>query len=315
MYLEVRAVEGKKKYYLAHSYRESGKVKKIRAYLGSNLSKKDLAVKRVVVEKELRERVRLLKFIRDPFHTVLSLQELGELRVLADVKRAIQVKHLSEKDWLKFTEAFAFDTNAIEGSTVTAREAKSILERDEWPADRAKWEVAETYGVAEAIDYLRETKEHVSLQLMAKLHEIVFKNSKGFAGKFRRKGVEVAVVDSLGRVIHRGAPSTRVKSLLGELVKWYDGNKKKYPPLVLAAVVHNQFENVHPFQDGNGRVGRLLLNNVLLKHGLPPVNIELKHRREYYASLQEYEHRQNLRPTIELLLKEYRALEKTFKKR
>ena len=75
-------------------------------------------------------------------------------------------------------------------------------------------------------------------------------------------------------VVHRGAPSASVKRLLVELAEWYDENKKKLPPLVLAAVVHNQFENIHPFQDGNGRVGRLLLNNILLKHGMPPVNIE-----------------------------------------
>ena len=76
----------------------------------------------------------------------------------------------------------------------------------------------------------------------------------------------------------------------------------------MAAVVHNQFENVHPFQDGNGRVGRLILNNILLKHGMPPVNIELKNRQEYYSALQAYEKEGNLRPTIELILKEYKKL-------
>ncbi len=57
----------------------------------------------------------------------------------------------------------------------------------------------------------------------------------------------------------------------------------------LAAVVHNQFEMIHPFQDGNGRVGRILLNNILLKNGLPPLNIELRNRREYYSALQAHE--------------------------
>jgi Fic family protein len=91
-------------------------------------------------------------------------------------------------------------------------------------------------------------------------------------------------------------------------VKWYDANRYKYPPLLLAAVIHNQFENIHPFQDGNGRVGRLLLNNILLKHSLPPVDIEFRNRAEYYRSLQVYEKDGNIRPTIELLLKEYRRL-------
>ncbi|MFH1835681.1 MAG: hypothetical protein ABH851_05795 [Methanobacteriota archaeon] len=60
-------------------------------------------------------------------------------------------------------------------------------------------------------------------------------------------------------------------------------------------------------------VGRLLLNNILLKHDMPPVNIELKNRRRYYDSLQAYEKKGDLRPTIELILKEYKKLNKTLK--
>ena len=85
--------------------------------------------------------------------------------------------------------------------------------------------------------------------------------------------------------------------------------------MVLAAVVHNQFENIHPFQDGNGRVGRLLLNNILLKHDLPPLNIELRNRSQYYAALQVYVKDHNIRPTLELMLKEYRALKKMLRRR
>jgi Fic family protein len=99
-----------------------------------------------------------------------------------------------------------------------------------------------------------------------------------------------------------------------ELVEWYDKFKTKYPPLVLAAVVHNQFENIHPFADGNGRVGRILLNNILIKHGLPPINIDFSRRQQYYAALQEYEKHQNIKPTIELLLSEYKTLKKRFSK-
>jgi len=98
--------------------------------------------------------------------------------------------------------------------------------------------------------------------------------------------------------------------LLNELVKWYNKHKNKYPALVLAAVVHNQFENIHPFRDGNGRVGRILLNNILIKHNLPPINIDFKKRLEYYATLQSYQKEHNLKPTIELFLNEYKELKK-----
>ena len=80
--------------------------------------------------------------------------------------------------------------------------------------------------------------------------------------------------------------------------------------MVLGAVVHNQFENIHPFADGNGRVGRILLNNILIKHRLPPVNINFKNRLEYYLTLQEYDQNKDVKPTIELYLKEYKFLKK-----
>jgi Fic family protein len=141
---------------------------------------------------------------------------------------------------------------------------------------------------------------------MLEIHRIVFSNSKDFAGRFREPGVEVVVADSRGNILHRGAPQRSIGKLLGELIGWYGKNRKKYHPVVLAAVVHNQFESIHPFQDGNGRVGRILMNNVLIKHGLPPVNIEFEKRSEYYSCLRAYENDGNLRPTIEFILKEYR---------
>jgi Fic family protein len=63
---------------------------------------------------------------------------------------------------------------------------------------------------------------------------------------------------------------------------------------------------IHPFQDGNGRIGRLLLINILIKHQLPPINIELKNRKEYYSALKIYEENGDIRPMIELMLKEYK---------
>ena len=81
----------------------------------------------------------------------------------------------------------------------------------------------------------------------------------------------------------------------------------------MAAVVHNQFENIHPFRDGNGRVGRVLLNNILIKNGLPPINIDFKNRAEYYSSLQSYQKKHDLRPTINLFVKEYKSLKNVFR--
>lgn len=308
MHIEVRELKGITHYYLAHSYRKLGKTSKVRVYLGHDLSKSELKKRSKAARVRVNERLVALEGIADPYRTVLSSQEAAGLKMLKPAGR-IKLSHLSDEDWLKFTENFTYDTNAIEGSSIDQKEARDIIEKNEWP-DKPKHEISETQGVADAVKYIRKTTEHLSIGLILDLHRLVFKNSKEYAGHFRKSGEEVAVMNSSHEIIHRGAPSHNVTLLLKNLIKWYNDYKGEYPPLVLAAVVHNQFENIHPFRDGNGRVGRLLLVNILLKHNLPPVNIELKNRVQYYNALQEYELRGNIRPTIELILKEYKKLKR-----
>ena len=311
MHLEVRAVKGRKRYYLAHSYRLGSKIRKVRVYLGTDLSKEEQDAKAEAAEARIKETLKGILEIKSPYFTILSKNELKQLKEL-NFSVPIKLQHLSEKEWLKFTEAFTYDTNAIEGSTVERAEVNGILEKDQWP-DKSKEEIWETRGVADAIKYLRSTRETLSLGLIKELHRRVFKNSKGFAGKLRKPGEEVVVIDRAGNVIHRGAPQRKVLYLLLELIKWYKDNSNVFHPVVLAAIVHNQFETIHPFRDGNGRVGRLLLLNILIKHGLPPLNIELKKRTEYYSVLQVYQETGNIRPTLGFFLKEYKRLKKSIR--
>src|SRR3989344_4436448 len=311
MYLEKRKAKGKMRYYLSHSFREGGKVHKIRKYLGEELAQGVLKDRQEKAERLILEEISKYRIIKDPLHTQLSDEEIEFIKNLQS-KADFKVSHLSENQWAVFSELFTYNTNAIEGSELNSKEVKEILDEGKWP-DKSKADIAEAYGVNEALVFIRETKETFSIEIVKEIHKIIFKNSKPFAGQLRKSGEEVVIRNSLGQTLHEGAPQTIVVSLLKELVEWYVEHKDKYPALVLAAVVHNQFENIHPFRDGNGRVGRLLLNYILLKHGLPPVNITLKNRREYYLTLQAYDKEHNLRPTIELILKEYKGLKKDLK--
>lgn len=311
MYIEKRNFKGKTKYYLAHSFREGDKINKIRKLLGIDLTKEILEERKIKIEKLILEEIEKYRVIKDPIQTELTKEEIEFVERL-EKESNLRVVHLSEQDWETFSKLFTYNTNAIEGSELNRKEVKEILDKDVWPKEKTKEDVAETYGVDNAIKYIRQTKDHLSLVLIKELHRIVFKNSKGFAGEFRKPGEEVVVMGKNG-IVHEGAPQSRVISLLNELIKWYENNQSKYPALILAAVVHNQFENIHPFRDGNGRVGRLLLNNILIKNGLPPVNIGLNHRIEYYQTLQEYEKNKNIKPTIEFLIKEYKETKKEMK--
>jgi len=312
MHVEKRKIGKRTKYFLAHSYREGSRVHKFRKYLGQDLKEPSLEERKVLAEKLILEEIYKYNIIKDPLRIELTAEEIEGVKRL-ESKIPLKIQHLSEANWAEFSKVFTYNTNAIEGSRLNEKEVKNLLENDVWPK-KTKEDIAEAFGVNEAISYIRATKEHISLELIKKIHKIVFKNSKPFAGRLRKKGEEVVVLDSTGNVVHEGAPQGRITHLLRELVEWYNQNKTRYPALVLGAVIHNQFENIHPFSDGNGRVGRILLNNILIKHNLPPINIDFKNRIEYYDSLQAYEKYHDLKPTLKLYIKEYNALEAYGKK-
>ncbi len=308
MHIEKRKFGKVIKYFLSHSYREGDKVHKFRKYLGQDLNSRILEERKIIAEKLILEELHKYSIINNPLQIDLPKEEIDEIKKLeAQIPR--KISHLSEKDWKEFSKLFTYNTNAIEGSKLNQAEVKDLLGKDKWP-DKSKEDIAEAFGVDQAISFIRRTKEHISLDLIKDIHKIVFKNSKHFAGKFRKKGEEVVVIDNRGNIVHEGAPQARIIHLLKKLMDWYHKNKGKYPGIVLAAVVHNQFENIHPFADGNGRVGRILLNNILIKHNLSPINIDFKNRIEYYGSLQSYEKNHDLKPTLKLYLKEYSDLKK-----
>lgn len=302
MYVEKRKSGKNIKYYLVHSYREKDKVEKIRKYLGTNLSKKELEKKKEIVEKiilELLEEINTKVFFFSL--TKKQIEKLNEYK--------IKVVHLSEKEWANFTEDFVFNTNAIEGSTISEEEVSEILHKKK--AENA--EEIETKGVAKGLEYIRKTKEDLSLDLLLKLHKFCFDGSKDFAGKFRK--VNVVVKNSAGQVLHSGVLKEELRDYLNDFIEWYKENKNKFKPLVLAAIIHNQFEYIHPFQDGNGRVGRLLLNFILLKNNYPLINIMLEDRAEYYKTLQEYSKKDNLKSTLNFLIKQYKKTIKEVSKK
>ena len=294
MFIEIRKKGKSKKYYLIHTYREKGKVKRISQYLGSNLNEEKLQELKKVAGQHILEEIKE----RSILEFELTKKEIEEYK---KYEVDIKVKHLQTLNWKRFTEDFTYNTNAIEGSTVALSEVKELLSGEEEPQDA---DDVETLNVATAVEHIKKSKEKITVDFINHLHLICFKGTKKFAGELRN--VNVVIRDGQGNIVHQGAPINKVKGLIEELCKWYDKHKKKYPPLLLAVVMHNQFEKIHPFQDGNGRVGRLLLNYVLLQHKYPPINIRLRDRGRYYKCLQEFDHKNDIKSTLKFLISQYK---------
>lgn len=295
MYVEKRRIGKTTKYYLVYSYREKDKVQKIRKYLGSNLNKEGLEGAKQKAKEHITQLLQELN--TDVFLFSLTKKQIAELNRY-DAK--IKIFHLDQRQWQRFTEDFVYNTNAIEGSTIQRDEVPAILHKRK----TSDAEELETKGVAEAVAYIKKTREDLSIELIKKLHKICFQGSKNFAGKLR--DVEVVIRDSRGNILHQGVLVPYLNQALKDMISWYQKNKNKFKPLILAAIIHNQFEYIHPFQDGNGRVGRLLINFMLLRNKYPPINIKLEDRAQYYLTLQQYQNYHNVKPTIEFLVSQYK---------
>ena len=291
MFIEKRKQGKKTKYYLIHTYRAGDDIKRISRYLGSDLKGNRLERLKERAEQLIREQI----MERCILEGELSREEIS---FYSRFDRKIKITHF--QDWKRFTEEFTYNTNAIEGSTVRKDEVKRLIGREEEPKGADE---LESINVAKAVDFIRKTKDNMSVGLILRLHKICFSGTKQFAGRLRN--VEVVIKDRQGNIVHSGAPSKEVRGLLERLCGWYVGHKRKYPSLLLAAAVHNQFEMIHPFQDGNGRVGRLLLNYILLKHGYPPVNIRFADRRRYYSCMKIFDRKGDIKPMIRFMIAQF----------
>ncbi len=177
-----------------------------------------------------------------------------------------------------------YNSNAIENSTLTLEDTEDILIRDQIRSDHEIREIYEAKNLARAMEYLMDNPEpQISVQLILKLHHILLSNIRDeIAGRFR-SGKEWVRVGT-----HIGANPEFVNSLMYDLVENYNHHQEQHF-LEKIAYFHAEFENIHPFGDGNGRIGRLLTNEQLDLLELPPIIIPNKSKfDEYYPALDEY---------------------------
>src|SRR2546421_5505055 len=171
--------------------------------------------------------------------------------------------------WKRAGALNTWGTNAIEGNTLSRREVERILLEQRSVPDRPLHDVLETVQHAKAFEELLSRKgKPIRLPMILELHEAVFHGIKDDAGQWRRVNVRIAGT--------RHVPP-RMEGVVPMMSEWIEGYGKKDmlgdDVFSLAAEMHFGFESIHPFSDGNGRVGRLLLNLHFLKHNWPPVHI------------------------------------------
>jgi len=288
-YTEIKERNGRKYFYRVKSVRKGKKVNKKRVYIGSNLNKKELFKREKDADKELM--------------LLSSLLTEEDLKILKKVQKEYlsQPKGNLENRYETFCSLFTHDSTNIEGNTFTLQETSQLLFENITPRKFLR-EINEIINHREAFDYILKTKEDISRNLILKLHGLVVKNTlkpelEEQVGKYRKIQVYI-----------RGAKwippkASNVPKYMATLISWHSKNKKKLHPLILAAYFHSVFESIHPFIDGNGRVGRLLINFILHKNKYPMINIPNKRKYKYYDVLKISQMKGDLVPFIDFLIR------------
>jgi Fic family protein len=283
----VRAVDrGTNRYfYLVQTYRWDGVVRRREKYLGSVLPR-DLDRQRAALEREVWQATWFTAFqaIHDAYQS--------RLRELSDA--------IIEKERGQFVIEFTYDTNRIEGSTLTYQETADLLEHGISPRSKPMHDIRETQLHASLMTKLLDHPEPLDLPHLLAWHKAVFRETKPeHAGRIRDVRVRI------GGSRHLPPSPLEVRPMLIELLRWAQRRSAELDPVERAAEFHFRFESIHPFVDGNGRIGRIAMNMLLYGSGYPMLNIQYGKRRGYYHALERSSVTSNRLPFVLWFFRRY----------
>lgn len=183
----------------------------------------------------------------------------------------------------QLTVEWIYNSNAIEGSTLTLRETQLVLETGLTIGGKSLREHLEVINHQEAIQYVEAlaiSMEPLTPFHVRQIHQLVLTRiDDDNAGQYRTLPVRIA------GAAHQPPEAWQVPELMDGWHEWLQTEAPKLHPIEQAALTQHRLVNIHPFLDGNGRTARLVMNLVLLRHGYPPTIILRVNRRQYYRVL------------------------------
>jgi Fic family protein len=296
VYIYKKIIAGRPYYYLRASERKGKKIIiKDLAYLGNSLEE----VRKVLESKKYKDKIKkTYRTIHNFLESNHWLEKALDLKLKKDEFLGVKLEEIeacklhynnifrkldetTKKEILKnFIIEYAYNTTSIEGNTINLEQARNLLIEGLTPENKTLREIYDLQNTEKVFFELNELNEELSHDFIIKVHDSLMENID--ARKGYRK-MDVRVIKSN----FDATPAIYVKTDMDLLLKWYTENKNKLHPLVLAIIFHHKFEKIHPFADGNGRTGRMILNYVLTKNNYPPLIIQKKTREDYLKVLRK----------------------------
>jgi len=202
-----------------------------------------------------------------------------------------------EKIKEQFEIEMTYNSNAIEGNSLTMKETFLVINEGITIKGKPLKDHLEAKNHKEALDYLydlvlKDKKNTFSESLIRSFNQLVIQDiDKEWSGKYRNSEVMITGSD------YRPPKAIKVPGLVQDLVSWVGRNKKKLHPIELAAILHYKLVAIHPFFDGNGRTARLLMNVILMEQEYPLAIVLKNDRKKYYNVLSKAD-KGNLKPFV-----------------
>ena len=265
MIIEEVKKQKKTYFYLKHNVKKNNQVKTFSKYLGNKIPKNIEEIKENFYREINRELFEKLDIIKKNFQKNWS-------KIPSSVK---------EEELKKISINFTYNTNSIEGSKITLIETKRLIEENLTPSNKDIKDSIETKNHSLVfLEILKNKNREVTKSFILELHKKLFKDTKkDIAGVFRDYDVRVGN--------YYGVSHKELNKYLNDFIKFIKNSK--HHPIEFCARTHYIFEKIHPFGDGNGRVGRLLINFILWKNDFPLIIIENKKKNSYYKALEKKE--------------------------
>ena len=288
VFISTKTINGKKRHYIEESFRlPNGKTKKTSIYLKDyDPKQKDQILRRYQQKlKEKKEAIlinhSISQYKANRTFTKDLIKSLEEIRLgYKEITKKLTKKQM--RDIIdRFTVNFTYESNAIEGNSLTIKDVTMILQEKKVIKNKDLREIYETVNTKEAMNLIFSNKLKINEDDIKKLHQILVKNT---GINYGYKEIPNILI---GRNVKTTAPE-KVKQEMDKLIEGYQQNKDMHP-LQKVADFHGKFERIHPFEDGNGRTGRLLINIMLLEYGYPPLIIRKSHKINYFNALSAFD--------------------------